>query len=42
MGLAATVPADFIDTIKTMGEDHGVKVEEDQLLTINDDDNGGT
>jgi hypothetical protein len=40
MGLAASVPADFIATIKTMGEDHGVNVEEDSLLDIND--NGGT
>jgi hypothetical protein len=42
MGLSATVPADFIPTIKTMGEDHDVNVEEDQVLSINDDHNGGT
>jgi hypothetical protein len=41
MGLAATVPADFIATIKTMGEDHDVNVEEDQVISINDH-NGGT
>jgi hypothetical protein len=44
MGLAASVPADFVATIKTMGEDHDVSVEEDQILSINDqgNDNGGT
>ncbi|KAM0691357.1 hypothetical protein Q7P36_010128 [Cladosporium allicinum] len=44
MGLAASVPADFVATIKTMGEDHHVSVEEDQILSINDqgNDNGGT
>jgi len=41
MGLAAKVPADFISTIKTMGEDHGVNVEDDQVMSINDDHNGG-
>ena len=44
MVLAASVPADFVATIKTMGEDHDVNVEEDQILSINDqgNDNGGT
>jgi hypothetical protein len=42
MGLSANVPANFVATIKTMGEDHGVNVEDDQLLSINDDDTGGT
>lgn len=40
MGLAAKVPADFISTIKTMGEDHDVNVEDDQEMSIND--NGGS
>jgi hypothetical protein len=35
MGLAAKVPADFIATIKTMGEDYDVNVEDDQEVSIN-------
>ena len=35
MGLAAKVPADFVQTIKTMGEDHQVNVEYDQTVSIN-------
>ena len=38
MGLACKVPADFISTIKTMGEDHSVAVEYDQTVSINDQD----
>jgi hypothetical protein len=38
MGLAAKVPADFIATIKTMGEDHDVNVEDDQEVSINGND----
>lgn len=36
MGLAAKVPTDFIQTIKTMGADHDVAVEDDQPVSIND------
>jgi hypothetical protein len=35
MGLAAKVPADFIQTIETMGSDHDVAVEFDQEVSIN-------
>lgn len=38
MGLACKVPADFISTIKTMGEDHSVAVEYDQTVSIQDQD----
>ncbi|GAB7327177.1 hypothetical protein MBLNU13_g11086t1 [Cladosporium sp. NU13] len=38
MGLACKVPANFISTIKTMGEDHNVAVEYDQTVSINDQD----
>ena len=38
MGLACKVPVDFIQTIKTMGEDHEVAVEYDQTVSINDHD----
>ena len=40
MGLAAKVPATFVSTIKTMGEDWDVNVEDDQEVSIND--NGGS
>lgn len=35
MGLAAKVPSDFIETIRTMGEDHKVVVEDDKDVSIN-------
>ena len=38
MGLAASVPGNFVATIKTMGEDHGVNVEDDTLMGIAEDD----
>ena len=38
MGLACKVPAAFINTIKTMGEDHNVAVEYDQTVSINGQD----
>jgi len=38
MGIAATVPGDFVATIKTMGEDHDVNVEDDTLIGIAGDD----
>jgi hypothetical protein len=38
MGLAAYVPDDFIPTIKTMGEDHDVNVEDDTVIGIAEDD----
>lgn len=38
MGLAAKVPHDFIATVKSMGEDHDVNVEEDQTVSINGGD----
>lgn len=36
MGLAAMVPSDFVETIRTMGADHDVVVEDDQPVSIND------
>lgn len=36
VGLAAKVPKDFEQTIRTMGEDYNVVVEEDQVVSIND------
>ncbi|KAM0714033.1 hypothetical protein Q7P37_010997 [Cladosporium fusiforme] len=36
MGLAAKVPATFIETIRTMGKDHDVVVEDDKEISIND------
>ena len=36
MGLAAKVPADFVDTIKAMGADHQVEVEDDLDVSTND------
>lgn len=41
MGLSANVPAGSISTIKTMGEDHNVNVEDDQVVSINDNDGPG-
>ena len=38
MGISASVPGDFVATIKTMGEDHSVAVEYDQTVSINDQD----
>jgi len=38
MGLAASVPGNFVATIKTMGEDHGVNVEDDTVIGIAEDD----
>lgn len=35
IGLAAKVPAYFVETIRTMGEDHDVTVEDDQTVSIN-------
>lgn len=36
MGLAAKVPTSFVETIKTMGVDHNVAVEDDQEVSIQD------
>jgi len=41
MGLAANVPVDFVSTIRTMGEDYNINVEDDQEVSINDNDGPG-
>jgi hypothetical protein len=38
MGIAASVPEIFVATVKTMGEDHDVNVEDDTVIGIAEDD----